>query len=248
MFDLSSATVLIIAAAALATGILHGATGMAGGVAMAAILAHIIGIRLAVPVMTLALIFSHASRVGLYWRDTDRAIAGRVLLFGCPMIAAGAYIFTRLHPEVIAAVFAVFLMVSIPLKRWARTHQFNTGPRLLAAASSVWGILAGNVIGPGFFLAPFLQGTGMNRLTFVGTLATITLVMNLLKSAVFGSADLMSSQVLIMGVGIGLITVPGNWLGRSLLRGMSDNQHRLIIDGLTLLMIANFAYLAINPT
>ena len=65
----------IIASLALLTGILHGATGMAGGIVMASILAHIIGIKLAVPVMTVALILSHLSRVIMYARDTDWSVA-----------------------------------------------------------------------------------------------------------------------------------------------------------------------------
>ncbi|MEM9056633.1 MAG: hypothetical protein AAGD86_04100, partial [Pseudomonadota bacterium] len=119
-------------------------------------------------------------------------------------------------------------------------------PRLLAGASAVWGLLAGNVIGPGFFLAPFLLGTGMNRLTFVGTLATVTLAMNAVKLAVFGATDLIGGPLVALGVGIGLISVPGNWLGRAVLRRMGDAGHRLAVDVLTVMMIANFLYLALS--
>ena len=105
-------------------------------------------------------------------------------------------------------------------------------------------MLAGNVIGPAFFLAPFLLGTGIDRMAFVGTLATVTLVMNILKLSVFGATDLLNSQVITLGVVIGLMTIPGNWLGRSILRKMKDSDHRLIIDVLTVMMIVNFVYLA----
>ncbi len=235
-----------IFAAAIATGALHGATGMAGGVVMAAFLAHIVGIKVAVPVMTCALVFSHASRVVLYWRETDREVAARVLLFGTPTIVLGAVIFGWLSPRTVALVFAAFLLASFPVKAWAARRSLQTGPRLLAGASAVWGMLAGNVIGPGFFLAPFLLGTGMNRMTFVGTLATITLVMNVVKLAVFGATDLMTPALFGLGVAVGLVTIPGNWLGRTVLRGMTDVDHRRIVDVLTGLMIVNFLYLAFH--
>jgi uncharacterized membrane protein YfcA len=105
-------------------------------------------------------------------------------------------------------------------------------------------MLAGNVIGPAFFLTPFLLGTGMDRMAFVGTLATVTLVMNVLKLSVFGVTDLLNSQILLLGVMIGVMTIPGNWVGRSILRKMKDSDHRLIIDVLTVMMIVNFVYLA----
>ncbi len=246
MPDLPAIVLVTVAVAALLTGVLHGATGMAGGVVMAAILAHIIGIKAAIPVMTCALIFSHSARAVMHWRDTDWSIAGRVLLFGGPSIVVGAIVFGLISARAVAVVFALFLIASFPVKYWARKHQLVTGPRLLAGASAVWGMLAGNVIGPGFFLAPFLLGTGMNRMTFVGTMASVTLVMNILKLGVFGVTELMTLELFLLGVIVGLITIPGNWLGRYLLKGMSDQNHGVIIDLLTVLMIVNFLYLAIT--
>lgn len=249
ILDLGFATLGLIALAAFASGILHGATGMAGGIVMASILAHIIGIKAAVPVMTIALILSHLSRALLYFRETDWNIARWVLLFGCPMIVVGAVVFGLISPRTVAIVFAVFLAVSFPIKRWAKRHEIKTGRKLLAGASMVWGMLAGNVIGPGFFLAPFLLGTGMGRMTYVGTLAAITLVMNVLKSAVFGATDLLTLELLILGGAIGLLTMPGNWVGKSILKSMRDQDHRLAIDIMTAIMIVNFVYLAVvTPT
>jgi len=180
----------------------------------------------------------------MYFRDTDWQIAKRVLLFGCPMIVVGALIFSVISPRTIAIIFAVFLIASFPIKSWARRHSVTTGPKLLATAGAIWGMLAGNVIGPAFFLTPFLLGTGIGRLAFVGTLATVTLVMNILKLSVFGATDLLNSQILLLGVMIGVMTIPGNWVGRSILRKMKDSDHRLIIDVLTVMMIINFVYLA----
>ena len=74
MEELGFATLALIGVAALLTAVLHGATGMAGGIVMAAILSHIIGVKTAIPVMTIALILSHLSRAALYARDTDWAI------------------------------------------------------------------------------------------------------------------------------------------------------------------------------
>ena len=90
----------------------------------------------------------------------------------------------------------------------------------------------------------FLLGTGINRLAFVGTLASITLVMNVVKLSVFGATDLISGELLLLGVLIGVMTVPGNWMGRFILKKLQDREHRLAIDILTVLMIVNFIYLA----
>lgn len=235
---------LVIVVGAFLTGVLHGATGMLGGIVMTALLSQIIGIKQAIPVMTCALVFSHASRVFIYWQNIDRRIAARVLIFGGPTLIFGAYLFSILDPKIIAFVFVCFLIFSFPMKYYARRHNIKTGPKLLSFASIIWGMLAGNVIGPGFFLAPFLLGTGMNRLAFVGTLAGITLAMNSIKLAVFGGTDLLNADLLVLGVIVGLCTIPGNWLGKAILQKLSDDHHRYIVDGFTLLVIFNFLYLA----
>lgn len=246
ILDLGLALLAAIAIASLLTGVLHGATGMAGGIVMASILAHLIGIKAAVPVMTVALIFSHTSRAIMYAQDTNWSVTAWVLLFGCPTIIIGAIIFGKIAATTVAIVFAIFLTLSFPIKYWAKINEVQTGPGLLAGASVVWGMLAGNVIGPGFFLAPFLLGTGMNRLTFVGTLATVTLVMNILKTTVFGATNLLSWELVLLGVAIGCITIPGNWIGRMILKNIKDSDHRVAIDVMTVLMIINFAYLAVK--
>jgi uncharacterized membrane protein YfcA len=84
----------------------------------------------------------------------------------------------------------------------------------------------------------------MSRLTFVGTLAAITLVMNVVKLAVFGVTALLNWELFSLGIAIGVLTIPGNWLGRAVLKRMQDHDHRMMIDILTVLMIINFIYLA----
>jgi len=237
---------LLIVAVAFFAGIVHGAIGMVGGLLMTGVLAHSIGIKISVPVITCALIFSHLSRGYMLRKDIDFWAVRHVLLFGLPTVVLGSVIFGCLSPRIIALVFGSVLTISLPIKYWARSHSIKTGPKLLAGAAVVWGGLAGNVIGPGFFLAPFLLGTGMNRLTFVGTLATITLVMNLIKISVFGFTDLLTPELLILGIIAGISTIPGNFLGQKILRKMTDGIHGKIVDTMTIALVANFFYLAFS--
>jgi len=237
---------LLIVAVAFFAGIVHGAIGMVGGLLMTGVLAHSIGIKISVPVITCALIFSHLSRGYMLRKDIDFWAVRHVLLFGLPTVVLGSVIFGYLSPRIIALVFGSVLTISMPIKYWARSHSIKTGPKLLAGAAVVWGGLAGNVIGPGFFLAPFLLGTGMNRLTFVGTLATITLVMNLIKISVFGFTDLLTPELLILGIIAGISTIPGNFLGQKILRKMTDGIHGKIVDTMTIALVANFFYLAFS--
>jgi len=89
MLELSPLTIGILIVAAFLTGLLHGAVGLAGGVLMTAILAHFVGLKVAVPIMTCALIFSHGSRMYFFRHDTQWRTAAVVLVFGLPTIVLG---------------------------------------------------------------------------------------------------------------------------------------------------------------
>jgi len=247
VFDLSAPILAAILLAAFATSVVHGTVGLAGGILLAAILSHVFDAKSAITLVTCALLFSHGSRVSLHFRDIDWRSVSIVLLFSAPGIALGAWVFSYLTSTTIAALMAVFLSLSIPIKYLAKRRQLQTSDSILAMASTVWGGLAGNVIGPGFVLAPFLLGRGIGRLAFVGSMAVIVLSMNLLKVLVFGMTGLMTGELLALGAAIGLVTIPGNWLGKKILLSLTDSRHQLTINILTGLLIFNFLYLYFYP-
>jgi len=242
--ELSYAALLLLSVAAFLAAVLHGATGIAGGIVISIVLSHAVGIKAAIPITTCALIFSHASRMFLYLRNTDWKSVKIVLTFSAPSIFIGATVFAYLSPVTIAVMMALFLTMSFPVKAYAKRRRLKTSNSVLAGASVLWGILAGNVVGPGFVLAPFLLGRGMDRLTFVGSLATVVLCMNLIKLVVFGSGGLMTTELFVLGAVLGLATIPGNWLGKKLLERINNQHHQVIVDMMTVLMIFNFVYLA----
>ncbi len=234
----------LIGVAALVTSAIHGATGLAGGFLMAAMLAPIIGVKPAVPAMSIALLISHLSRGVFNRRDIDWPSARDIMMLGTPMVIAGAIVYGLLPPQIIALLLAFVLIVSLPLRHWAKRRNVRTSRPMLRGVGAIWGFLSGNTIGPGMLLTPFLLGTGMSRQAFVGTLASVTLVNHILKIGVFGATNLLGGQILAIGLFIGVLTIPGNLAGRRLLNGMSDASHGWIVDGLTLIGALNFLYLA----
>ncbi|WP_189398262.1 sulfite exporter TauE/SafE family protein [Arenicella chitinivorans] len=252
--DLNAAMTAGLMVAAFVTAVVHGATGMAGGILLAAVLTHVVGIKNAIPLTTCALIISHSSRVWLHRHEIDWQSVRLVGLFAAPGILFGAWLFVGLSATTVALVMAAFLICSIPVKLWARRQNLQVSDVLLGLASSVWGVLAGNVIGPGFVLAPFLQGRRsqslrgqsrtLTRTEFVGTLACIVLGMNCIKLLVFSGTALLTFDGLWLGVALGLATIPGNWLGKTVLLRLNDDSHQHLINVMTILLSAYFFYQA----
>ncbi|KPP83906.1 MAG: sulfolactate exporter TauE [Rhodobacteraceae bacterium HLUCCA08] len=244
--DFGLATLVAIAIAAIITSSIHGAIGLAGGLLMTATLALLIGVRASVPVMSIALIFSHGSRSLIYLKWFDWRAFLTVILAATPFIIMTGYIYAILPVRVLATVLAVIIFTMIPLRHWAAARSIRAGTGLLAGAGAVYGFFAGASIGSATILSPFLLGYGLFKEAFVATMAGISLSTNAIRIGVFTGVDLMNPQYVLLGVLVGLIMIPGNYIGRTILRRISITHHGLLVDLMAALGGLNFLYLAIR--
>lgn len=237
-------TLVLIAAAALITSTIHGAVGVAGGMLMTGALALLVGVRASVPIMSIALIFSHGSRCLIYLPHIHLRAFGAVMLGAIPFIVLTSLIYTILPVNVLAAVLAVIIFTSIPMRHWARSRNIKAGYPALIGIGTVYGFFAGAAIGSATVLSPFLLGFGVVKELFVATMATISLSTNIVRLGVFSGADILSSEYALMGVLVGLIMIPGNWIGKALLKRITIHRHGQLVDILAGIGGLNFVYLA----
>ena len=242
--EFGATTLMAILVAAIVTSCIHGAVGVAGGFLMTAALALLIGVRASVPVMSVALLISHGARSLMNIRDLDLRAFVAVMIPAIPLIVLSSYIYVELPLDLLSFVLAAIILSSIPLRHWARARSIRAGHGTLAVAGAGYGFLAGASIGSGMLLGPFLLGHGLVKEGFVATMAVIALATNLTRISVFGSTAVLTSDYFVLGLVIGLVMIPGNWLGRWVLRRMTVSTHGLLVDGFAVIGGLNFLYLA----
>lgn len=235
-----------IAIAAVVTSSIHGAIGVAGGLLMTAILAQLIGVRASVPVMSIALLISHGSRSLLYIPAFDWRAFTVVMAAAAPFIALTGWVYATLPVGALASVLAAIVFAMIPLRHWAAHRRIVAGPSVLGGAGAVYGFFAGASIGSAAILSPFLLGYGLVKEAFVATMAGIALATNAVRIGVFGAVDLVTSQYALLGLVVGTIMIPGNYVGRTILKRLSIVQHGLLVDLMAALGGLNFLYLALR--
>jgi uncharacterized membrane protein YfcA len=239
-------TLLAIAAAALITSTIHGAVGVAGGLLMTGALALLIGVRASVPIMSIALIFSHGARSLMNLPAIDFRAFAAVMIAALPFIVLTSLIYVVLPVNVLAAILAFIIFTSIPMRHWAQSRNIKAGYGSLAAIGAVYGFFAGASIGSATILSPFLLGFGLFKEAFVATMAMISLSTNVIRIGVFSGADVLTSDYALLGVLVGLIMIPGNWIGRAVLRQITVHRHGQMVDVLAAVGGLNFFYLAIT--
>lgn len=246
--DLGLPMMLAIGVAALVTSAIHGATGVAGGFLMTAVLAGLIGVKPVVPIMSVALLISHSSRMFLNRQNFKADVFWAVVLPATPCIILAAWLYGKMSSSMLAIVLGLVVLFSIPLRRWASSRQIKTTKKSLMGVGAVYGALSGASIGSGMLLIPFMLGYGLSRQAFVGTLAAIALTTNVTRVSVFSTTQLLDTQYLLLGVYVGLVTIPGNMIGRYVLRKITDGRHAFAVDVLTVLGGINFLWLAFHQS
>lgn len=237
-------TILIICGISLITSSIHGATGVAGGFLLSAAIAPIIGVKPIVPVISVALLISHSTRALLNMKDFDGKVFLYIAVPAFPCILGVALLYGRMSTTMIAIFLGCVILASIPIRHWAKSKKIIVSKRGLAASGAVYGGLSGGSIGPGMLLVPFMLGHGMSKEAFVATLAVIALATNITRVSVFGGTELLSDGYVLLGIIVGLMTIPGNWFGRSVLKRMSNDKHGAFVDLLSIFGALNFFWLA----
>lgn len=223
---------------------IHGATGIAGGFLLAAVAAPILGLHNVVPILSITLLISHGSRAFFNANKIDKRALLLVMIPAIPCIAITALAYGRMSGAAIAFLLGTVVLLSIPLRRWTKKLEIKTSKPMLAGAGAVYGSISGMAIGPGMLLMPVLMGTGMKREAFVATLAVIALSTNLVRSSIYGFTEILNPTTFLLGILMGLVTIPGTWIGRGFLRSMTDARHITLVEWLVVLGGLNFYWMA----
>lgn len=237
-------TLVLVAFLALVTSAVHGATGIAGGFLLSAALAPLIGVKPIVPLISVSLLISHSTRALLNFRNIDLKAFLYISIPAFPCIVGVALLYGKMSATMIAVFLGLVILLSIPMRRWARSRNIKAGPKTLHGAGAVYGALSGASVGPGMLLVPFMLGYGLTKEAFVATLAVIALTTNVTRVGVYGGSNLLDPTYVVLGIVVGFMTIPGNWIGRSILRRLTNESHAGFVDFLTVFGALNFFWLA----
>jgi len=113
---------------AFAASILGGLSGFGTGLVLPVFLVPLVGVTNVIPAMAVAMLLNNGSRVVAFRREIAWDHVRRLLWLGLPACVAGAYGYTLLSANWVAALLGAFLLVSIPLRRLLKHAQLRFSP------------------------------------------------------------------------------------------------------------------------
>ena len=84
-------------------------------------------------------------------------------------------------------------------------------------------------------LISLLLGAGFGGTTVLATDALVTIIVDLVRAALYGRFELLDLRYATLGATIGIVTVPGSWLAAFLVERMGAHLHTLAIEALILI-------------
>lgn len=228
----SPAGFLILGVIAFLGAVLGGVSSFGAGLIVTPFLMPVVGVKEVVPVMSIAMTFGNLSRFWAYRHQVDRRVVMKIMVPALPGVVAGALFYGYLPQRPLAACIGAFLLLSIPLRRWMAKRQVAPTPRTVIGYSGVFGLISGAFPGGGVILMPLLLGIGLKMGGLVGTDAVIGTAVNLIKVAMFGKLDLITPNLLLSGVLVGLCMFPGAYGARWLIERLHVRVHTALIEAL----------------
>ncbi|MBI2204043.1 MAG: sulfite exporter TauE/SafE family protein [Candidatus Rokubacteria bacterium] len=231
---------LVLLGTALAASILGGVAGFGAGVVLLPVVAWTLGLRAAVPVLTVTMLVGNLSR--LWWSrgEVDRAASVRFLAGAVPATALGAVLYAGTPTTALSLVIGAFLLASVPLRRFLFTPIVQVRLRHFPIIGAVFGFLSSLVVATGPVVTPFFLAYGLRRGAYIATEAVCAFGMHLTRGVVLTRYALLTWDTIAIGCVLGGTMFAGSWLGRRLLDRMSDRVFLHVIEALLIVMGLHF--------
>jgi uncharacterized membrane protein YfcA len=215
--------------AAFVLALLSAVAGFGGGELLLPVFTGIFGLRVAVPVLTLTQIASNGGRV---WFNRDHLrwpIIARFSVGAIPLAIAGGLLLAHAPLAPLKRLLGAFLIAVVLWRHLRRQPRPPSDNAFIAvgAASGLGSALLGSV-GP--LTAPFFLAKGFTRAVFIGTEAACALLMHAAKIGAYGTANLLTGRVLLLGAALTPATVAGAWAGKKVVARISDRVFVILVE------------------
>lgn len=213
---------------------ISGAAGFGGALVLLPILTGIVGIKAAVPILTIGQIFGNASRVWLGRHELKWKPIIFFLLTAIPLTILGSYLFTEIDGDKIKIGIGAFLILLVVYRR-TTIKQIMPGDKGMLLGGGLTGFLSGLAGSAGPLGAAFFLGLNLTATAYIASEAFTALIMHLTKTVVYNKYALAGPTELYYGLFIGVAMVLGSWTGKKIIERLNRETFILLVEFLLII-------------
>ena len=220
--------ILLVTAFIAAT--LAAISGFGGAAVLLPVLTIFFGVRLAIPILTVAQLIGNGSRVWFNRSELNYKVVGWFALGGVPTAIIGSFLFARAPMSLLTRLLGAFLIAMAIWRRW----KPNAVPKIplrgfaiLGAISSFLSALLGSV-GP--LMAPCFLLYGLLKGAYIGTEAFSTVIMHVTKLVIYRQQSVLPMEAILSGLALGPIMIVGSFAGKKIVDRIPERVFIVIIE------------------
>jgi len=207
---------------------ISGIAGFGGSLIILPVFSFIIGVKKAVPILTIAWMMGNLSRAGFGYKE----IQWRPVIYFCigalPAAILGSRMFVELPSALILKAIGIFLLSIVILR------HLNIKLVLPEKWFIPWGALVGflsSTLGSaGPIGAVAFLGLNLAPTAYVASEAVTAVLMHFTKTIVYGRYALLTANDLYIGLILGAAMVVGSWTARRFIKKMSGKPFGYFVD------------------
>lgn len=233
---------LLIFAAAFAAAAISGAAGFGGALLLLPLLVAAVGVREAVPLLTIAQFIGNLSRAGFGFSQIRWAPVGLFLLGAVPLSIVGAFSFVQLPKDWVMRAIGAAILAFVSLK-YLGALRAKPGPLTLILGGSLVGFLSGLVGSAGPLGAALFLSLGLPPVAYIASEATTALAMHGLKTIIYQQYIAMDREFWLLAALMSAAMVLGTWSAKRYIERMPREKFQHFV---AILLVAIAVYMVVH--
>lgn len=218
---------------------ISGIAGFGGALILLPIITNTYGVKVAVPILTIAQLSGNFSR---FWFSRKEVKWKPIIYFSTssiPFAILGSYLFVYIPNHFLFKIIGIFL-ISIVIFRQFKTKNKKSHEKGLILGGSITGFLSGLVGSAGPLGAAFFLNLNLSAGAYISSEAVSALTMHIIKIVIYQKYSLINLSVLLNGLFLSIGIVLGSWTGKKIIQKMPK---QLFIRFVEILLILSALHL-----
>jgi uncharacterized membrane protein YfcA len=208
--------------------------GFGGALIFLPLLANIVGIKEAIPVLTIAQLFGNGSRFWFGRHDLKWPPVLYFLLGAIPSAILACNLYSDLKAEWLFKCVGGFLILVVIYRRF-NIKKIEAGNLGMVFGGALTGFLSGLAGSAGPTGAIFFLGLNLPPLAYVASDAFASLILHITKIIMYSRYSLINLHGLIVGSFAGVAMITGSYTGKIILSRVSKEKFLILVEILIVL-------------
>jgi uncharacterized membrane protein YfcA len=208
-------------------------TGSAGGIVLLGLMATAMPPLALIPVHTVVMLGSGATRTMIMWRHVMRPAVLPFLIGSLVGAALGARVFVALTTVWLEFILGTFILLVTWMPKLGRFGGERGRFGVLGFMTTFVGVF---VSATGTLLAPFVAASTPDRRVHVATMGALMTIAHLAKIAAFGFIGFAIGRYVPLMVAMVATGAVGNWIGEAALLRTKEQHFRLVLRAVLTLL------------